>query len=89
MIFVMVESKMRQYAYGERRRPAPRPKEWMNMEEARTTIVVRDHLRAIRIGKELAYQVDPSMSSGRVADTPMLSHTLDAFLLGETTTRSR
>lgn len=55
LIHIEVEEDMRPYADGERRRPIPRPREWVTTDEARTTIDVRDRLRAIRIGNELAF----------------------------------
>lgn len=60
MVLVEVDSEMLLYMYGERRRPVPKPKGLMSTGEARMAIDVRDHLRAIRKGKQHALQVDPS-----------------------------
>lgn len=57
IIFLKVETGTRQYVDGERRRPLPKPKDWLIMGRARVTIDVRVSLRAIRLGHELSADI--------------------------------
>lgn len=83
-----INEEMRPYAYGERRRPAPRPKGWMTTHEKRSTICVRDRLRAARIGKELAFEFAPKVASGALRDAPSVTHASRSLLLGEVATEA-
>lgn len=88
-IHVEADPGMRPYAYRERRRPAPTPKGWLSTDEARMTIELRDHLRAIRKGRELALQIDSDSASDATLDTPIVTHASDLSLLGGAATGSR
>lgn len=89
VIHVEVDDGMRRHAYSERRRPVPRPKDWVTTSEARAMINVRDRLRAIRFGNELAAQTAPKVLSETGHDTPLVTHASSASLIGEVRTGAR
>lgn len=74
MIFLGVDAEARSYPHGERRRPDPKPADWMSTGQARLTIDVRDHHRAIRAGREFAEQVAPGVATNIAPKIPLFTH---------------
>lgn len=89
MICLHVGSEMRSYAYGQRRRPIPKPTDWMNIEQARTIVDVRDPLRAVWSGRKLAEQIVPEATTAIVSTVPLVTHALEMLSLTSTSARSR
>lgn len=80
LLQVELEDEVRPYSNGERPRLVPKPEEWMTAAAARITIDVRDRLRAVRKGKDLAQQLAPKGIPDAGSNTPVVTHAVDSSI---------